>query len=112
MYKVELLDYQLSELTAKYIKYIHRWDLKEWLTHLLNKKDENYRLFKYQVEGLIYKYVKEVQRLQICGILYGPCNQKMIDKYLWGVDEFGASVNPDFMKRFAAIVDEYKGKGE
>lgn len=112
MYKVELLDYQISELTAKYIRYSHRWDLKEWLTHLLNKKDENYRLFKYQVEGLIYKYVKEVQRLQICGILYGPCNQKMIEKYLWGVDEFGASVNPEFMKRFAAIVDEYRGKDE
>ena len=112
MYKVELLDYQISELTAEFIKYSHRWDLKERLTHLLNKKDENYRLFKYQVEGLICKYVKEVQRLQICGILYGPCDQKMIRKFLFGVDEYGMSVNPEFMKRFAAIVDEYRGKDE
>lgn len=112
MYKIELLDYQISELTAKYIKYSHRWDLKEWLTHLLNKKDENYRLFKYQVEGLIYKYVKEIQRLQICGILYGPCSQKMLEKFLFGVDEFGTSVNERFILEFTKILDEYNGKGE
>ena len=112
MYKVELLDYQISELTAKYIKYSHRWDVKEKIMQMFNKKDEHYKAFKYQVEALIYKYVKEIQRLQVCGILYGPCNDKMIDKYLFGVDEFGASVNERFILEFTKIVDEYKGKGE
>lgn len=112
MYKVNLLDYQISEIVAKYVRYANRWDVKDWLVHFVHRKDEKSVLFRRAVEELVCEYVQEIQRLQVCGILYGPCNDKMIDKYLWGVDEYGMSVNKEFVNRFTKIVEEYKGKGE
>lgn len=112
MYDVKLFDYQIAELVGKYVRYSNRWDLKGWLQDLLHiKSNTPYNLFKKDIENLLGEYIREIQRLQVCGILYGPCNQKMIDKYLWGVDEYGASINPEFVSRFTDIIEKYK-KGE
>lgn len=110
MKDIKLLDYQVADLVAKYIRYSNHWDLKSWLTSLISKKDIKYNLFKQDIEKLISEYIREIQRLQICGILYGVCNEKMIDKYLWGVDEYGASINPTFINRFTEIIENHKGR--
>ena len=111
MKDIKLCDYQISDITARFIKYSNRWDIKSWLTNLLSRTNDTvYTEFKQDVERLVSEYVEEIQRLQICGILYGPCNEKMIYKYLFGVDSFGASVCPRFINDFNRIVDEYKGR--
>lgn len=108
--RIALMDYDFAEMVGKFMKYTGKFDLRKDLLRLISNKSDPE--FRKELSELLEKYIDEIHRLHNCGILYGVPNEKMINKYLWGTDQMGMTVNERWIEEFNAIVEKYTGKGE
>ncbi len=106
--RVELLDYQVAELVGKYMRYTGRFNLKkDLLDRLAHRNDPE---FYSAMMDLLATHINELQRLRVVGLLKYPVNAKTIESYLWGVDEYGASINPRWIAEFDALMEKFNVK--
>lgn len=106
--RVEMLDYQVAEMVGYYMRYTGRFNLKkDLLDRMFHKNDPE--LYNAMMD-LLATYINELQRLRVVGLLKYPVNNKTIESYLWGVDEYGASINPRWISDFDALMEKYNVK--